>query len=436
MHLDLGIGGAERLVVNLALALEHKHECKLLTTHHSQNHCFDETKYDGSLGKKVFVYGDCLPRQIFGRATAFCSILRMLYLAVIVSFMYWTGSFDVVVLDGVSAPLPIFKLLGVPTLFYCHYPDKLLCVERNGLLKRFYRVLIDCLEDVSMCCSDKVVCNSEFTARTTESSFPLLAKMNETLSVLYPPIDDIVLPDASKVKTNNNDELSYIPKDNIYVFVSLNRYERKRDIGLAIRAMRVLDKTIEGVKKQKVALVIAGGYDTSVRENVEYLEELKLLSRDENIEACVYFRTSISNNERLALLYRAVALLYTPKNEHFGIVPLEAMQLETPVIAANSGGPLETVIHGKTGYLAEPTAEKFAACMLKMIENGTSSKMGKMGRKHVQETFLLQACGSKLEQLLKESIAIAKHQRTLIFIIEIAMAIPVIMSLQLYVMST
>ena len=46
-------------------------------------------------------------------------------------------------------------------------------------------------------------------------------------------------------------------------------------------------------------------------------------------------------------------LLYTPAGEHFGIVPLEAMYCGTPVLAVNSGGPLETVDHGVTGWLVD-----------------------------------------------------------------------------------
>ncbi len=37
--------------------------------------------------------------------------------------------------------------------------------------------------------------------------------------------------------------------------------------------------------------------------------------------------------------------------EDFGIVPVEAMASGTPVIAFGKGGVLETVVHGKTGYL-------------------------------------------------------------------------------------
>jgi hypothetical protein len=33
---------------------------------------------------------------------------------------------DVVVLDGVSLPLPLFSWMDIPSIFYCHFPDKLL----------------------------------------------------------------------------------------------------------------------------------------------------------------------------------------------------------------------------------------------------------------------------------------------------------------------
>ena len=43
---------------------------------------------------------------------------------------------------------------------------------------------------------------------------------------------------------------------------------------------------------------------------------------------------------KVSLLRRSTAVLYTPCNEHFGIVPVEAMYLGRPVIATNSGGEL------------------------------------------------------------------------------------------------
>ena len=48
VHLDLGIGGAEMLVVNIACAMKSLgHEVKILTSHHDPSHCFEATKKGG-----------------------------------------------------------------------------------------------------------------------------------------------------------------------------------------------------------------------------------------------------------------------------------------------------------------------------------------------------------------------------------------------------
>jgi alpha-1,3/alpha-1,6-mannosyltransferase len=44
------------------------------------------------------------------------------------------------------------------------------------------------------------------------------------------------------------------------------------------------------------------------------------------------------------------------------------MYLETPVVAINSGGPLESIADGKTGFLLEKDPRKWAA-VFKRIEN-------------------------------------------------------------------
>jgi glycosyltransferase involved in cell wall biosynthesis len=49
------------------------------------------------------------------------------------------------------------------------------------------------------------------------------------------------------------------------------------------------------------------------------------------------------------ILQRARAFVYAAE-EDFGIVPVEAQDCGTPVIAYGKGGALETVVHGKTGF--------------------------------------------------------------------------------------
>jgi glycosyltransferase involved in cell wall biosynthesis len=51
------------------------------------------------------------------------------------------------------------------------------------------------------------------------------------------------------------------------------------------------------------------------------------------------------------LIGKAIATLYLPINEDFGMSPVESMAAGKPVIGVAEGGLLETVRHGETGTL-------------------------------------------------------------------------------------
>jgi len=57
------------------------------------------------------------------------------------------------------------------------------------------------------------------------------------------------------------------------------------------------------------------------------------------------------------------------QNEHFGMVPLEAMAAQRPVIACASGGPMESILDGVTGYLCSPTPSAFADAAALFLQN-------------------------------------------------------------------
>ena len=55
VHPDLGIGGAERAVIDAALALRScGHAVMFITAHHDRSHCFEETQ-NGTLQVCVLV---------------------------------------------------------------------------------------------------------------------------------------------------------------------------------------------------------------------------------------------------------------------------------------------------------------------------------------------------------------------------------------------
>ncbi|CAM9907855.1 unnamed protein product [Heterosigma akashiwo] len=447
IHLDLGIGGAERLVVNAALSLQKLgHPVTIYTSHHDASHCFPETTGDGSLAKCVRVYGDWLPRQqLLGRATVLCAVVRMVFLSIVLLIsthpcrsptlsrtgfptpnlslprpregLLWRrrawgggGAGAAVVADGVAACVPALKLGAAPVLFYCHFPDKLLCTQRAPG-KRLYRWPLDLLEGRL---ADKVCVNSKFTAGVFNEAFPISRRLHPQKDVTGPPgptYGCAALPAAGAILGCPHGGRSYTllcspfgtlppppprlppppPPPPSGPFVSLNRYERKKNVELAVGALAAARRALPPRDFLKVRLVIAGGYDPAVQENVQYLQELKKFVEESGCTDNVVFKKNVSDEERTKLMETALATIYTPDKEHFGIVPIEAMYLGSPVIAVASGGPLESVDDGRTGLLCAPTPEDFGHAMLKLWKDPSAAlEMGKAGHTRVKQTFSLQ----------------------------------------------
>ncbi|CAM4512525.1 unnamed protein product [Lepidochelys olivacea] len=390
LHPDLGLGGAERLVVDAALALRARGcRVQIWTAHYDPARCFSETR-----GLPVRSVGDWLPRSLFGRGHALCAALRMAYVALYVLLL--SGEeMDVFVCDQVSACIPVLRLARTPkkVLFYCHFPDQLL-TERESFLKRIYRAPLDWLEEYTTGMADCIVVNSNFTANVFKNTFKSLNQIKP--DVLYPSLNvstfETIVP---------ADIASIIPQGKKYLFLSINRFERKKNLALALEALHDLRGRLDAQEWNEVHLVLAGGYDERVLENVEHYEELKTIATKLNISKQVTFVRSFSDEQKISLFNNCVCVLYTPSNEHFGIVPLEAMYMRCPVIAVNSGGPLESVINNFTGFLCDPLPTQFSEAMEKFVRDpALKNTMGAAGRARVTEKFSSDAFTEQLYQYI------------------------------------
>lgn len=181
------------------------------------------------------------------------------------------------------------------------------------------------------------------------------------------------------------------------VFILLNY----RLVLLCIIHTGQLKKELTDEEWKGVHLIMAGGYDDRVTENKEHYIELRQLTENLKLGSNMTFLRSFSDAQKLTLLDSCSCLLYTPSNEHFGIVPIESMYMNRPVIAVNSGGPLETVQDEKTGFLRDPDADSFAEAMLKFVKDeGLSKKLGKAGHERVTSTFSFDAFGNELNAVV------------------------------------
>ncbi|CAL5015169.1 unnamed protein product [Urochloa decumbens] len=390
IHPDLGIGGAERLIVDAACQLAaHGHDVHVFTSHHDKTRCFEET-VSGPF--PVTVYGDFLPRHVFYRFHAVCAYLRCIFVALCV--LLWWPSFDVILVDQVSVVIPLLKLKASAKIaFYCHFPD-LLLAQHTTMLRRLYRKPIDMIEEATTGMADLILVNSKFTATTFARTFRGLHARGIEPGVLYPAVSVEQFHEPRAYKLN---------------FLSINRFERKKNLDLAISAFALLRS---GDALQDATLTVAGdflcGYDMRLKENVDYLEELKRLAVTEGVSGQVKFVTSCSTSERNELLSNCLCVLYTPTDEHFGIVPLEAMAAHKPVIACNSGGPVETVVNEVTGFLCDPSPAEFSKAMLKLVsDHDLALRMGKQARDHVVQKFSTKTFGD----LLNSYVLNVYHER-------------------------
>lgn len=402
LHPDMGIGGAERLIVDAALALKSRgHRVSFLTNHHDPEHCFEETR-DGTF--QIESVGDWLPRSVFGKLAAFCAYFRMIFAALYVALVLSRNeTIDVIICDQISLGVPVLKWWtrnSPKVIFYCHFPDQLLA-KPGSRLKRIYRAPLNYLEEVTTGQADRILVNSKFTRSVFKATFKSLSHLDP--DVLYPSLNTDYFDRSSATAGKPLDVA--LPSSAEFIMLSLNRYERKKNLPLAIEAVKELQEKLSKPEFDRVHLIIAGGYDPRVEENVEHFEELRLLADSLGLTDKITFLKSPSDETKLWLLRTVAVVVYTPENEHFGIVPLEAMYSGKPVIAANSGGPTETIIHDQTGFLCEPSAKSFLKPMMSLIQDRRRVEiMGEMGRKRVQQKFSFAAFTDMLDSVVMSAV--------------------------------
>lgn len=100
----------------------------------------------------------------------------------------------------------------------------------------------------------------------------------------------------------------------------------------------------------------------------------------------IKFLGHVADAELPGLYAKAIAVIFAPYDEDYGLITLEAFKSGKPVITAtDSGGPLEFVLHGQTGLVAEPNAAALGQAMNILAENrALAEEMGQKARESVK----------------------------------------------------
>ncbi len=146
-----------------------------------------------------------------------------------------------------------------------------------------------------------------------------------------------------------------------------------------------------------------------------YRAALEELAVKLGVAGRVEFRGELTS-EALCRAYQDADVFVLPsQTEGFGIVYLEAMYSELPVVAARAGGAQNVVEDGVTGILVPPEDEKSlvsaASALLLLPEE--RRKLGAAGRKRVEEQYLFSHFAARwqrwMAEIVPEAIYLARH---------------------------
>jgi glycogen synthase len=122
----------------------------------------------------------------------------------------------------------------------------------------------------------------------------------------------------------------------------------------------------------------------------------------------LWINTLLREDQYIELYSHARVFACPSVYEPFGIINLEAMACERPVVASAVGGIKEVVVPGETGLLVPPAEPVALAEALKKVlaDRDLALEMGKRGRKRVEERFswtsIARQTREMYEGLLKE----------------------------------
>ncbi|TCW32043.1 glycogen synthase (ADP-glucose) [Thermohydrogenium kirishiense] len=211
-----------------------------------------------------------------------------------------------------------------------------------------------------------------------------------------------------------------VPEDKIEVIyngIDLNQY-KKTDSNIArkkygidgryilfvgrISRQKGIIHLIDAVKylPQDIKVVLCASSPDTEEIKMEMEEKVKLYP---NI---IWIDKMVTKEEIIELYSNAEVFVCPSIYEPFGIINLEAMACNTPVVASATGGIKEVVVDGETGFLVEPgNPEDLAEHIKKLLDDRElAATFGANGRKRVEEMFSWESIAKKTYDMYEDVI--------------------------------
>lgn len=255
------------------------------------------------------------------------------------------ADYDTVIFSGVYAPEGVHHRPNGRNIYYCHTPPRFVYDLRDHYLdlarpwqKPLLKALIPYVRrryEEAIGRMDRLIANSH-NVKTRLQHY-----LGQTdVDVLYPPV-----PVEAYRWLSSGD-----------YYLSTARLEPYKRVDLIIDAFKRMP--------ERKLVVASDGSE---------LDKLRHLAHG---HANISFTGWVGDAELKRLLGNCIASIYLPRDEDFGISPVESMAAGKPVIAVNEGGLTETVLHGQTGILLSPeqmlSRDQAVAALIEAVLAGES----------------------------------------------------------------
>ncbi|OQW93126.1 MAG: glycosyl transferase family 1 [Beggiatoa sp. IS2] len=243
---------------------------------------------------------------------------------------HFLKDYHTVIYSGFYTPLAVLQHLSGPNILYCHTPPRFIYDQRDFYLNSLSPWLRPALQafihylqpryENAITQMTTIVANSENVRKR------IRYYLGQESIVVYPPCD-----------THR-----FTWRGQGHYYLSTARLDPLKRVDLIVQAfLQMPDKHL---------IITSGGSE---------LLRLRKLAR---YASHIHFTGWIDDLQLADLIGNAIATLYLPKDEDFGMSPLESMSAGKPVIGVAEGGLLETIIERETGLLLSPPPTVSAIC--------------------------------------------------------------------------
>ena len=295
------------------------------------------------------------------------------------------GKYDLILVHPCQieiAPSILRYTQHAPTIYYCHEPPRIVYesmpyrpYDQKSSTRRlldkidplpgwfFNRLKMNDHENSQQ--ADLVLVNSKFTQQNANRIYGINSKVSYhgTDASLFHP--------------------QFIHRDR--AILSVGSLTPLKNFDFIIQSLAMISPD------QRPPLWIVSNFQNSPERH--YLEELAA-----QLSVAVRFFGNISDQDLVNFYNRAAVTVYTPLREPFGLVPLESMACETPIITICEGGMQESVVEGETGWLVDRDPGQMAEKIMFVLQNPEiARKIGKNGRQSVLENWSWEQAATRLE---------------------------------------